>query len=170
MEQFLCHLVGANEENAGGSMSLMLLPARSAVHSAKHPHIYQRCRTPGRRLYFTAEKSQERRGKTIQQSQIHQRLASANHKEGKREEVGEVWSCWLVGFTEKITPDFIQCCTVLYLKRQRSLKASKDTCQPNLSTHFHLLWVWSYSDGYHQRSYSLQSVDLWNAEQRSVVM
>lgn len=35
MEQFLCHLVGANEEKAGGSMLLLLLLlASSAAHSA----------------------------------------------------------------------------------------------------------------------------------------
>lgn len=40
VEQFLCHLVGGNEENVGGSMSPLLLPGQQCNALCKHSHTF----------------------------------------------------------------------------------------------------------------------------------
>lgn len=86
VEPFLCHLLGANEENAG----VINVPAAAAVGQqcsslCKHHHISKRCQALARRVCFNAENSQEEHTKTICQTQIHDRLTSAHLTEEDRE-------------------------------------------------------------------------------------
>lgn len=102
VEQFHVIWLGLMKRMQGGINVADAAACQECSSLWKHPHIYPWCQTPARRYYFNAEISQEECRRPIQHSQIHNRLASAHHREGKRvEEAGGVGSCCLVGLAEK---------------------------------------------------------------------
>lgn len=141
--------LGANEEKAGGSMSLLLL-ASSAARSAntltfrssakpQPKESISMLRTPKR----SAEKLSDRAKFTIDW------LLPIGERKGGG---GGQRTCEVLGGLNWKKKKYILTAkwfhTVHICTDRRVISGKNNTLQPNLSPHFHLLWVclWSWSD------------------------